>query len=413
MCSTRLVQAMHMPVAQQQHLDAAGAPARATTAQLGSAGPALAPGSRRDREEGIDNGTKQLAGPWGFLSHPTAADCRGKRRRVLALDAPRKPFDHLVVLDFEWTCCNRRKMEPHAEIIEFPSVLLQLRPGTQRVPAGAEVVSEFQTYVRPRHNPLLTPFCKELTAISQDDVDSGVSLAEALVMHTRWLEEHGVNASLDRDSGTVSFSGPTACVVTWTDVDVLTTLHTQTVSEEIELPPLFRQGWIDLKKAFVSHFHREPRGGLQRCVESLGWVSEVSPLARISTSKLPSPARRTLAPTHCSSTTLTSTFHRCRCRYNHNHYIHSTCAPSSPTHLPTHAPPPPLHLCSLKFEGRAHSGLVDSINTAKIAARMASEGHKFVRVTRGFDRTGTPHGKKSRLQRESEATSTSTSDSLQ
>ena len=57
-----------------------------------------------------------------------------------------KPFDHLVVLDFEWTCCNRRKMEPHAEIIEFPSVLLRLRPGTQGVPASAEVVAEFQTY---------------------------------------------------------------------------------------------------------------------------------------------------------------------------------------------------------------------------------------------------------------------------
>lgn len=36
------------------------------------------------------------------------------------------------------------------------------------------------------------------------------------------------------------------------------------------------------------------------------------------------------------------------------------------------------------FEGRAHSGLVDSRNTAKIVKKMLEEGYKFTRATRNI-----------------------------
>jgi ERI1 exoribonuclease 2 len=36
------------------------------------------------------------------------------------------------------------------------------------------------------------------------------------------------------------------------------------------------------------------------------------------------------------------------------------------------------------FEGRAHSGLVDSKNTAKIVKKMLEEGYKFTRATRNI-----------------------------
>eukprot|EP00035_Acanthoeca_spectabilis_P027456 m.466649 g.466649 ORF g.466649 m.466649 type:complete len:294 (-) comp25434_c0_seq1:137-1018(-) len=253
-----------------------------------------------------------LPGAWGFLKAPRPEDFRGKRRRQLAFDAPKKPFNYLVILDFEWTCCNRTKMVPHPEIIEFPSVLLRLHPGSTRAPSHAVVVDEFQRYVRPRHNPVLTPFCKDLTAITQEEVNSGVGLEEAMRLHTEWLAGHGITlANRHPDE-------PTACIVTWGDSDVLSALHTQCTAEEIPLSPIFRQGWINLKELFRRHFGREPRGGLQRCVES----------------------------------------------------------------------------CGFSFDGRAHSGLVDTRNTAKIAMRMAGEGFKFVRCTRGFDQSGQPHGKK-------------------
>lgn len=43
--------------------------------------------------------------------------------------------------------------------VEFPAVLLDVHTG--------DVVDEFQQYVQPQHNPILSDFCKELTGISQ------------------------------------------------------------------------------------------------------------------------------------------------------------------------------------------------------------------------------------------------------
>lgn len=65
---------------------------------------------------------RKLSGAWSFMSPPTKKDVTGGRRSSKAFDPPKKVFDHLVVLDFEWTC-DDRKFGP-SEIIEFPSVLL-------------------------------------------------------------------------------------------------------------------------------------------------------------------------------------------------------------------------------------------------------------------------------------------------
>eukprot|EP00936_MAST-01D_sp_MAST-1D-sp1_P001847 g1847.t1 len=47
---------------------------------------------------------------------------------------------------------------------------------------------------------------------------------------------------------------------------------------------------------------------------------------------------------------------------------------------------------SVVWEGRAHNGLVDSRNTAKIVVHMANTGYRFVRTTRGLDAEGVPYG---------------------
>jgi inhibitor of KinA sporulation pathway (predicted exonuclease) len=41
-----------------------------------------------------------------------------------------------------------------------------------------EIVDEFQRFVRPQINPILTDFCRELTSIQQADVDSAGTYAE-------------------------------------------------------------------------------------------------------------------------------------------------------------------------------------------------------------------------------------------
>mmetsp|Transcript_49527 Transcript_49527/g.59659 ORF Transcript_49527/g.59659 Transcript_49527/m.59659 type:complete len:102 (+) Transcript_49527:3-308(+) len=45
-----------------------------------------------------------------------------------------------------------------------------------------------------------------------------------------------------------------------------------------------------------------------------------------------------------------------------------------------------------QWEGRAHNGLIDSLNTAKIVQNMVRTGYRFTRSTRGLDRQGVPFG---------------------
>eukprot|EP01114_Cavostelium_apophysatum_P016350 TRINITY_DN4628_c0_g1_i3.p1 TRINITY_DN4628_c0_g1~~TRINITY_DN4628_c0_g1_i3.p1 ORF type:complete len:104 (-),score=11.80 TRINITY_DN4628_c0_g1_i3:98-409(-) len=86
-------------------------------------------------------------------------------------------FDYFVVLDFEATCENGGGLKP-PEIIEFPSVLVKA--------SSLEIVTEFQTFVKPTVNPILTKFCTELTGITQDQVEGGMILPTTLVKYNEW-----------------------------------------------------------------------------------------------------------------------------------------------------------------------------------------------------------------------------------
>ena len=109
------------------------------------------------------------------------------------------------------------------------------------------------------------------------------------------------------------------CFATWGDGDIAGTLREELEFKSLSLPPCFDR-WINLKNdaMFLKHYGREPRGGLRKCVESIGAV----------------------------------------------------------------------------WNGRAHNGLVDSFNTAKIVRHMVQTGFRFTRPTRGLDRNGVPFGQK-------------------
>ena len=83
---------------------------------------------------------------WGSLRPPSAADVRGRGGRSKALTAPPPPLAHLVVLDFEWTADNRQRMLPCSEITQWPSVLVRLDG------RHSHVVDEFDTFVKPTLN---------------------------------------------------------------------------------------------------------------------------------------------------------------------------------------------------------------------------------------------------------------------
>lgn len=301
---------------------------------------------------------------WGSLRPPRRQDiCPPRRKRQKALDAPPPMLDYLVVLDFEWTASNKHKMLPVAEITQFPSVLLKLHDGklykdntsrhqqkkentillppspksnylqqlpkdlirsdcdvtsessspSRRRKSDAYCISIFDTFVQPTLNPKLTPFSIELTGITQAQVDVAPTIDIALQQYLHWLaSNHLMDSTTGNKIGNWQFA-------TWGDVDVMTTLRLELQHKQIDLPSCFQQ-WINLKEdaMFKRHYHREPRGGLRTCVESVGAI----------------------------------------------------------------------------WEGRAHNGLIDSINTAKIVRHMVQTGFRFTRATRGLDRFGVPFGQK-------------------
>ncbi|XP_019155489.1 PREDICTED: ERI1 exoribonuclease 2-like [Ipomoea nil] len=161
-------------------------------------------------------------------------------------------FQYFVVIDFEATCDKGKKPHPQ-EIIEFPSVIVNSMTGHLES-------SYFQTYVRPTCNRILSDFCKDLTGIQQTQVDRGVTLSEALLMHDEWLEKKGIKNS--------NFA-----VVTWGNWDCRVMLESECRYKKIPKPSYFNR-WINLKVAFHEAFGAGVRSNdLKEAVQhaGLGW----------------------------------------------------------------------------------------------------------------------------------------------
>ncbi|KAF9594011.1 hypothetical protein IFM89_026723, partial [Coptis chinensis] len=140
-------------------------------------------------------------------------------------------FHYFVVMDFEATCDKDRNPHPQ-EIIEFPSVLVNSVTG--------QLEASFQTYVRPVYHQHLSDFCKELTGIQQLQVERGVPLSEALLMHDKWLEDKGIKHT--------NFA-----VVTWSNWDCRVMLESECHFKRIWKPPYFNR-WINLRVPFNEVF---------------------------------------------------------------------------------------------------------------------------------------------------------------
>ena len=213
------------------------------------------------RQRLSQNSRKRLPlNAFGCLRPPGPKDIRPTKRRR-ALDAPDKEFSHLIVLDFEWTADNTKRMLPYSEIIEWSCVLVETtRP--------AKIVSELQIYVKPHQNPVLTKFSKGLTGITQKQVDEGVSIQEAILQFEDWMRMNGLNVTTEPQMGSGSKPKLDYAIVTWSDADLGGTLPTQMRALGIPRRPHF-DAWVNLKIAFESVYKRSSRG-LQKCVESIG-----------------------------------------------------------------------------------------------------------------------------------------------
>ena len=167
-----------------------------------------------------------------------------------------QPFECFVVLDFEATCDRGKAPDPQ-EIIEFPSILL----------SGETfgVLDEFRSFVRPQHNPLLTPFCLEFTGITQDQVDRAAPFPEVLADHLAWLRGNNLRLSPEDSGADFAF-------ILCGDWDLLTMFPSQcrACQPPIDsIPHTFRQ-WINIKKHFADWRGAAKASGMAGMLRKLG-----------------------------------------------------------------------------------------------------------------------------------------------
>lgn len=90
-----------------------------------------------------------------------------------------------LILDFESTCSDDGSLPRNeSEIIEIGAVAVD---GQTLEPIG-----EFQAFIKPKLHPKLTDFCKELTSITQEDVDTAEEFEEVANSLFRFAFLHGV-----------------------------------------------------------------------------------------------------------------------------------------------------------------------------------------------------------------------------
>ena len=88
---------------------------------------------------------------------------------------------HWLVIDLEATTDDGGWPVADMEVIEI---------GASLVTREGREVDHFQRFVRPQRRPQLTPFCRQLTHISQANVDTAAPFTEVWASFERWLGHH-------------------------------------------------------------------------------------------------------------------------------------------------------------------------------------------------------------------------------
>lgn len=146
---------------------------------------------------------------------------------------PPQTCDYFIVLDFEATC-EEAERDFVSEIIEFPMVVMDSATG--------KIVAEFRQYVRPVVNSTLTPFCTELTGITQHIVDAAAVFPEVFVRAQSFVERFHKN-----------HPGATSIFVTCGDWDLQNMLPKQARLSKVKVPHYFQE-WVNVKIPFKENF---------------------------------------------------------------------------------------------------------------------------------------------------------------
>ncbi|HHW94658.1 MAG TPA: exonuclease domain-containing protein [Mogibacterium sp.] len=83
-----------------------------------------------------------------------------------------------IVLDLEATCEENNRNFSN-EIIEI---------GAVRIDENFDIISTYNEFIKPKINPVLTDFCKQLTTITQEDVDNARAFPEVIEHFMNWAD---------------------------------------------------------------------------------------------------------------------------------------------------------------------------------------------------------------------------------
>jgi inhibitor of KinA sporulation pathway (predicted exonuclease) len=154
-------------------------------------------------------------------------------------------YYYLCVLDFEATCDDKTEIKDSMEIIEFPSVLYSVKiENENHIPT---FISEFHEYVKPTIKPILTPFCTELTGITQEIVDKADIFKNVLSRHSKWLQNNVEHLNK------VYF-------VTCGDWDLKTQLPRELKNKDLKCSSVYKQ-YINIKAEF-GYFYKIKVSGM-------------------------------------------------------------------------------------------------------------------------------------------------------
>ncbi|KAJ7362074.1 ERI1 exoribonuclease 2 [Desmophyllum pertusum] len=211
---------------------------------------------------------KELARSLGLVKKTPSSSTSRKRDQEKEIKR-RQHFTYLIVLDFESTCWKDKKLNYGPEIIEFPAVLLNTSTG--------ELESEFQMFVQPREHAKLSEFCRELTGITQAQVDDGIPIGTCLMLFGRWLQEmkdkKGFKFPCEQVQKKDQEKTPESLLkwctfVTWSDWDLGTCLKNECYRKQLRMPHPLRS-WIDLRATYKNFYSRKPQG-LAGALQDLG-----------------------------------------------------------------------------------------------------------------------------------------------
>ena len=160
-------------------------------------------------------------------------------------------FTHFMIIDFEATCWEQ-KPGPPSEIIEFPAVILDSN--------SCELwKTTFHSYVQPTEEPNLSEFCRELTGISQNQVENAAPLGATLRRFNNWLKENFSDFVFNSNKKGVGGNIKNCAVVTWTNWDLQLCLENECRRKNLTMPNCFKS-WIDLKLVYKKFYKRQPQG---------------------------------------------------------------------------------------------------------------------------------------------------------